>query len=95
MMLRRVFGKSREGRGEPIPVALHRELEIPPADLLIHAGDFTFSFEKHLSMYEDFNNWLGELPHRYKVVVPAIEAIDWGRLRNPQAPIASTDVSPQ
>jgi peptidyl-prolyl cis-trans isomerase C len=32
---------------------------------------------------------------RYKVVVPAIEAIDWGRLRNPQAPIASTDVSPQ
>jgi Icc-related predicted phosphoesterase len=33
-------------------------------------GDFTFSFEKRLSMYSDFNDWLGELPHRYRVVVP-------------------------
>jgi peptidyl-prolyl cis-trans isomerase C len=32
---------------------------------------------------------------RYSVVVPPIESVDWGNLRNPQTPIASTDVSPQ
>jgi Icc-related predicted phosphoesterase len=37
---------------------------------LIHVGDFTFSFEKRLSMYSDFNDWLRELPCRYKIVVP-------------------------
>jgi Icc-related predicted phosphoesterase len=37
--------------------------------LLIHAGDFTF-FSKRTSMLRDFDDWLGELPHKYKVVVP-------------------------
>jgi peptidyl-prolyl cis-trans isomerase C len=32
---------------------------------------------------------------RYSVVVPPIESVDWGNLRNPQTPIASTDVAPQ
>jgi hypothetical protein len=32
---------------------------------------------------------------RYTVVVPAIESVDFGSLRNPQAPIASTGVLPQ
>jgi peptidyl-prolyl cis-trans isomerase C len=32
---------------------------------------------------------------RYKVVVPPIESVDFGSLRNPQAPIASTGVLPQ
>jgi peptidyl-prolyl cis-trans isomerase C len=32
---------------------------------------------------------------RYTVVVPPIESVDFGSLRNPQAPIASTDVLPQ
>ncbi|MDT8070595.1 MAG: metallophosphatase domain-containing protein [Terriglobia bacterium] len=48
---------------------LHRELVVPNGDMLIHAGDFTF-FSKRPSMLHDFNRWLGELPHRYKVVVP-------------------------
>ena len=48
---------------------LHRELVVPPGDLLIHAGDFTF-FSKTPSMLRDFNNWLGTLPHRHKVVIP-------------------------
>lgn len=48
---------------------LHRELEVPEGDILIHAGDFTI-FSKSLRAIEDFNRWLGELPHRYKVVVP-------------------------
>jgi predicted phosphodiesterase len=47
---------------------LHRELALPDGDLLIHAGDFTFW--NHASKINDFNDWLGELPHRYKVVIP-------------------------
>ena len=49
--------------------AMHREIEVPPGDLLIHAGDFTMnsmSAEKLI----DFNEWLGELPHPYRVVIP-------------------------
>lgn len=48
---------------------LHRELTVPDGDLLIHAKDFTF-FSKRPSMLRYFDDWLGELPHRYKVVVP-------------------------
>jgi Icc-related predicted phosphoesterase len=48
---------------------LHRELTVPDGDLLIHAGDFTF-FSKRPSMLRDFDDWLGGLPHRYKLVVP-------------------------
>lgn len=46
----------------------HREVEVPDGDMLIHAGDFT-----HLSdplALHDFNKWLGDLPHAYKIVVP-------------------------
>jgi Icc-related predicted phosphoesterase len=35
---------------------------------LIHAGDFTFF--NSISKIRDFNDWLGELPHRRKVVIP-------------------------
>lgn len=48
---------------------LHRELDVSPGDLLIHAGDFTF-FSKRRSQIRDFNDWLGELPHRHKIVIP-------------------------
>jgi len=48
---------------------LHRELAVPPGDLLIHAGDFTW-FSKWPSTYRNFNLWLGTLPHRHKVVIP-------------------------
>ena len=48
---------------------LHRQLEVPSGDLLIHAGDFTF-YSKPPSIVSDFNAWLGSLPHRHKVVVP-------------------------
>jgi Icc-related predicted phosphoesterase len=48
---------------------LHRELEVPHGDILIHAGDFTM-FSKSLGEIEDFNEWLGELPHKWKFVVP-------------------------
>src|SRR3974390_3032336 len=47
---------------------LHRELDVPHGDLLIHAGDFTFF--NHVSKIRDFNDWLGEFPPRHKVVIP-------------------------
>jgi hypothetical protein len=48
---------------------LHREVEVPAGDVLICVGDFTM-FSRSLSAIEDFNEWLGELPHRHKIVVP-------------------------
>jgi Icc-related predicted phosphoesterase len=38
---------------------LHRSVEMPPCDLLIHAGDWTF-FSKSRRQIHDFNDWLGE-----------------------------------
>jgi Icc-related predicted phosphoesterase len=48
---------------------LHRELDVPNGDILIHAGDFSM-FSKSAAAILDFNEWLGELPHRRKIVVP-------------------------
>jgi Icc-related predicted phosphoesterase len=48
---------------------LHRELDVPNGDILIHAGDCTM-FSKSASAILDFNEWLGELPHRRKILVP-------------------------
>jgi predicted phosphohydrolase len=48
---------------------LHRELEVPNGDILIHAGDFTM-FSKSAAAILDFNDWLGELPHRSKILIP-------------------------
>ena len=48
---------------------LHRDLLIPDGDMLIHAGDITF-FSHQPAVLNDFNEWLGELPQRYKVVIP-------------------------
>ena len=48
---------------------LHREVEVPAGSLLIFTGDFTM-FSKSKSAIEDFNEWLGELPHLWKLIVP-------------------------
>lgn len=48
---------------------LHREVEVSAGDLLIHTGDFTM-FSKSAAAILDFNDWLGELPHFWKIVVP-------------------------
>lgn len=48
---------------------LHRDIDVPAGDILIHAGDFTMSSGR-LSAIEDFNEWLGELPYRHRIVVP-------------------------
>eukprot|EP01129_Flabellula_baltica_P002428 TRINITY_DN1223_c0_g2_i1.p1 TRINITY_DN1223_c0_g2~~TRINITY_DN1223_c0_g2_i1.p1 ORF type:complete len:330 (+),score=51.35 TRINITY_DN1223_c0_g2_i1:37-990(+) len=45
----------------------HRLMDIPEGDVLIHSGDITFSGRQ--DWLEDFNDWLGELPHPYKIVI--------------------------
>jgi calcineurin-like phosphoesterase family protein len=45
----------------------HRAINVPDGDVLIHGGDFTcYGKIEHA---HDFNEWLGTLPHRHKVVI--------------------------
>ncbi len=46
---------------------LHKNMKIPDGDLLIHAGDV--SSRGKLDEIIQFNDWLGTLPHRHKVVI--------------------------
>jgi Icc-related predicted phosphoesterase len=48
---------------------LHREIEVPAGDILIHAGDFTMN-SRSAEKLIDFNEWLGDLPHAHRVVIP-------------------------
>lgn len=41
--------------------------EIPFGDIFIHAGDFTSCGE--MDEVKKFNEWLGKLPHKYKIVI--------------------------
>src|SRR5262245_39467259 len=45
----------------------HHLSEVPDGDILIHGGDLT----RHGSLAdaEEFNRWLGTLPHRHKIVI--------------------------
>ena len=45
----------------------HREVVIPDGDLLIFAGDLSQCKSREEAI--DFNDFLGKLPHRYKVVI--------------------------
>lgn len=45
----------------------HNGINIPEGDLLIHAGDFTSL--GRFNEIASFNNWLGKLPHKYKVII--------------------------
>jgi len=46
---------------------LHPAMEIPDGDLLVHAGDLT----RHGSLndVQEFNDFLGTLPHPHKIVI--------------------------
>jgi len=48
---------------------LHREVDIPAGSLLIHCGDLSM-LSRSLRAIHDFNDWLGELPHRHRILVP-------------------------
>jgi len=45
----------------------HDRLEVPEGDMLIHAGDFTLAGS--LSEVIDFNDWLGTLSHKHKIII--------------------------
>jgi Icc-related predicted phosphoesterase len=46
----------------------HTKLRVPDGDILIHAGDF-MTFGDMPKEIVDFNQWLGERPHEFKVVI--------------------------
>ena len=48
---------------------LVRETRPETGDILIHAGDFTM-FSQRAAAILDFNDRLGELPHRWKIFIP-------------------------
>lgn len=45
----------------------HDQTDVPDGDILLHAGDLTK--HGHLGDATDFNQWLGTLPHRHKIVI--------------------------
>jgi len=45
----------------------HREVNLPKGDILLHAGDLSY-FGDESSIF-DFNQWLGELDFKHKVVI--------------------------
>ena len=47
---------------------LHRKLEIPDGDVLIHCGDIINSYNDKALI--DFINWMSDLPHKHKIVIP-------------------------
>jgi len=48
----------------------HREIDVPDGDVLLHAGDFTMLNKTTTFSIRDFNDWLGDLPHKDKVLIP-------------------------
>jgi len=48
---------------------MHSEVQVPAGDLLIFTGDLTM-FSQRLSAIEDFNDSLGSLSYRWKLVIP-------------------------
>jgi predicted phosphohydrolase len=46
---------------------MHERVTVPDGDVLIHAGDMTMTGD--LARLRDFSDWLGGLPHDYKIVV--------------------------
>ncbi|DAZ98090.1 TPA: hypothetical protein N0F65_005252, partial [Lagenidium giganteum] len=45
----------------------HRNVQVPAGDVLLHCGDFTQK-GTHEEV-RDFNDWLGTLPHKHKLVI--------------------------
>jgi Icc-related predicted phosphoesterase len=56
-------------------------MQIPDGDILLHAGDMTQRGK--LKEVKDFNNWLGTLPHKHKLVIAGNH--DFAFERQPQS----------
>jgi hypothetical protein len=46
----------------------HEKMRVPDGDIFVHAGDFMLTGSKVREIAQ-FNEWLGTLPHRWKIVV--------------------------
>lgn len=46
---------------------MHKKISVPDGDILIHAGDLTGGGE--IWQLKEFDKWLGQLPHRHKIVI--------------------------
>jgi predicted phosphodiesterase len=46
---------------------LHAQVQVPPGDVLVHAGDFTGRGRPH--EIEAFSAWIAAQPHRHKLVI--------------------------
>lgn len=61
---------------------MHRSIEarfpLPPADILVHTGDFTNEGSGH--EFADFDAWLGELRPRYRHILVIFGNHEWGGL---------------
>jgi Icc-related predicted phosphoesterase len=60
--------------------SLHSAIDVPEGDLLVHAGDLTGNGSMRDARV--FDQWLGRLPHRHKVVIAGNH--DWLFEREPQ-----------
>jgi 3',5'-cyclic AMP phosphodiesterase CpdA len=47
--------------------SMHRQLQLPKGDVLIHTGDFSMIGRQ--DEIEDFSDWLGTLDFKHKIVV--------------------------
>lgn len=47
---------------------MHRNVTVPEGDILIHSGDFCAD-GRHTREVTEFNEWLGTLPHKHKIVI--------------------------
>lgn len=64
----------------------HRRLEIPPCDVLIHAGDIARG-RGSLKELVDFNEWLVSIPAKHKLVIPGNHDVSFQ-----QAELACRDI---
>jgi len=66
--------RPRDGVAKPVRVVclsdthrMHSRVSVPDGDILIHSGDFTSNGSP--VDIQSFSEWLGSLPHKYKVVI--------------------------
>lgn len=53
---------------------MRQPIDVPPGDVLIHAGDATFRGDGY--EVQEFSRWFGALPHEHKIFVAGNH--DWG-----------------
>lgn len=57
--------------------SLHDQVQVPPGDLLLHAGDHCN--HGNSGEVKRFDRWLGSLPHPHKVIVAGNHDLPWQR----------------